>query len=330
MRFDSGSVTYTPIETVTDRCPLTSSVLVATDGQPSHDGAVRIAASLAERGGGTLQVISVIPPTLPYSAATTDLGLVRPIASQRSHRTTRLAVIREQMKRLGVEQWKVAVLSGWPGIQIAAAARRLQSTLIVMGLGRHLPLDRLFGTETALEVVRWASVPVLAVVGDRMPLRGLVAADLDESSATTARIAAELLGPENDLELVHVRPPSEDATGEPPTPPFVRVHTEPRLTELAREVDPALRGHVETLVLHGDPAGEILAHAEASGTDLIAVGRAHHTAREHAFRGSLTERLMRGAHCSVLVTPGIKSGAEMQPTQRECAGGEELMSLPTG
>ena len=35
--------------------------------------------------------------------------------------------------------------------------------MLVMGIGRHSPLDRLFGTETTLATLRESAVPVLAV-----------------------------------------------------------------------------------------------------------------------------------------------------------------------
>jgi nucleotide-binding universal stress UspA family protein len=79
---------------------------------------------------------------------------------------------------------------------------------VVLGLGRHSPIDRILGSETALGVLRRAGCPVLAVpAGGAATFRRAVAAvDFSAASVRAAEAAAALLEPDATLALVHVRP----------------------------------------------------------------------------------------------------------------------------
>ncbi len=50
----------------------------------------------------------------------------------------------------------------------------------------------------------------------------------------------------------------------------------------------------------GEPAYEIVSFAKASGVDLLVVGTHGRTGIEHAFMGSVAERVVRKARCPVL------------------------------
>ena len=56
-----------------------------------------------------------------------------------------------------------------------------------------------------------------------------------------------------------------------------------------------------TLVAHGSPAEEIIRVAEQQHIDLIVIATHGHTGLKHLFMGSVAERVIRHAHCPVLV-----------------------------
>jgi nucleotide-binding universal stress UspA family protein len=58
---------------------------------------------------------------------------------------------------------------------------------------------------------------------------------------------------------------------------------------------------VSHVFLEGDPAKEIVTYARDSGTDLIVMGTHGRTGLERLLMGSVAEKVMREATCSVLV-----------------------------
>jgi nucleotide-binding universal stress UspA family protein len=75
------------------------------------------------------------------------------------------------------------------------------------------------------------------------------------------------------------------------------------LDSLAHDLDAPADVHVERVLKRGDPARELLVFAEAEDIDLIATGSHGHGPIARAFVGSVSTRIVRGAHCAVLVVP---------------------------
>lgn len=69
--------------------------------------------------------------------------------------------------------------------------------------------------------------------------------------------------------------------------------------EQIRPVDPGIA--VRHVFLQGDPAAEIVRHGRDSGMDLIVMGTHGRTGLERLLVGSVAEKVMRDATCSVLV-----------------------------
>jgi nucleotide-binding universal stress UspA family protein len=70
-----------------------------------------------------------------------------------------------------------------------------------------------------------------------------------------------------------------------------------QLSEQARETGVDLKSHVAV----GHPAEQILRYAEDSHADLIVMGRRGTTRATRWILGSVSERVMRYAHCPVTV-----------------------------
>lgn len=64
--------------------------------------------------------------------------------------------------------------------------------------------------------------------------------------------------------------------------------------------DPASVPH-DCVVSHGDPADEIVRHAEERGCDLVLIATHGRAGLRHALLGSVAEKVMRRARCSVMV-----------------------------
>ena len=190
--------------------------------------------------------------------------------------------------------------------EILHVAEDERAELIVMGLRPYAFLDRVFRDEAALAVIRHASVPVLAVTPEltRLPRSIAVAVDFSRASIAAARVAMTLVEDGGSLLLVYVEPPVERLTGggegfgviyaQGVSAAFARLRQELRGS---RNVD------IETLVLNGRVAGELLSFTERADVDVLAVGSQRHSIAHRAFLGSVTTALARAATRSLLVVP---------------------------
>jgi nucleotide-binding universal stress UspA family protein len=88
--------------------------------------------------------------------------------------------------------------------------------------------------------------------------------------------------------------------------------------EQIRPTNPAIP--VEHVFLQGDPAAQILAYAREAGVDLIVMGTHGRTGLERLLLGSVAEKVMRDAHCSVLVVKLPKRAAAENPDVAVAAG----------
>ena len=73
---------------------------------------------------------------------------------------------------------------------------------------------------------------------------------------------------------------------------------------------------VQHVFLEGDPATELVSHATEAGVDLIVMGTHGRTGVERLLMGSVAEKVLRDAPCSVLVVKLPKGSA---PTARPYA-----------
>lgn len=69
--------------------------------------------------------------------------------------------------------------------------------------------------------------------------------------------------------------------------------------EQIRPLNPTIP--VQHVFLEGDPAAEIIRYAAAANIDLIVMGTHGRTGLERLLLGSVAEKVLRGAPCSVLV-----------------------------
>jgi nucleotide-binding universal stress UspA family protein len=100
------------------------------------------------------------------------------------------------------------------------------------------------------------------------------------------------------LTVLFVYTPDIVTPGEPPDEDAARRYWRNQLEQI-RPVDPGIR--VRHVFLEGDPATEIVRYGRDAGADLIVMGTHGRTGVERLLMGSVAERVLRDAACSVLV-----------------------------
>jgi nucleotide-binding universal stress UspA family protein len=281
-------------------------ILVATDGTESSLAALH-AGALLERHTGAEVVVLTVLEGLPLIAS--DYGMViPPLDSDDDRRLARLNRVREQVTEIDTRtgEWKLELRDGDPPAVIARVARELQARVIVIGLGHHNLIDRLFGGETVLHVLRQARTPVLAVPPDfdEMPERMLIATDFSTESVNAGRVAIQLLDSVTSVHLAHVTAQLElqpeaftawmTMFQEGIGPAFDRVQQDLALPASVS---------VETVTRNGKPSRALLDLAESIGADVIVTGSRGSGLVDRILVGSTATGLLRGATCAVLAVP---------------------------
>jgi nucleotide-binding universal stress UspA family protein len=291
-------------------------VLVACDGAPVHDALFSAARLASQALGSAIEVIGVCEPT-PGVAAGMEMVPV-PVELDDRRREAMLEDVRRtvSISAAGDRQWPVEVLLGSPPRTLADEARKRHAALLVMGIGRHNPLDRLFGTETTLATLRESTVPVLAVGGSfsAFPQHAVVGLDFSDAAVRAARIAGRLVSAKGRLTLVHVRPRFEH-----PSADWQQWDSEygrtlpPLFDQIRHQLDVPDTLLVETVTVRGDPAPALLAFAQQVNADLIALGTQRHSFLERLVVGSVATRVLRTARCAVLAVPAVPASSANGP-----------------
>jgi nucleotide-binding universal stress UspA family protein len=266
---------------------------------------LRAARVLAPNFDGGVLAVSVLEPLPIFSGNTETLVLPSFEADRQAALAAQLTT---RVKELAGDDpaWRTSVIRGDPSAALAELARTVHSPLIVMGIGRHQPLDRLLGVETSLRTIKHAPCPVLAVHPDvEGPFHETVlATDFSPDSAHAAEIAVSLLDASATLHLVHIQKGSaaEDSRergADVPRSPSVDDKFR-RFTAIL-STPPSMT--VKSATCEGNAAERILDFAVARRADLIVAGRRGIDALTRLVVGSVSTAIVRGAHCSVLITP---------------------------
>lgn len=278
-------------------------VLVATDGSKASAAAIRFARSMEEANAWQPEAFTVIEH-LPVAVA--DVMLPAPVAVMEPVLTEGpLADVRRQLQRHGARAWPFRSEMGRAPALIAEYAKVHASEVIVLGLGRHGKLARLFGAETAARVCRHADSPVLAVDEHtkRRPRSIVVAMDFGASSVRAAHEALDLLQPGGRLHLLHVRWALEGhALRDDAWERTYAMGVEQGFLQLERELARS-DVTVTTELKLGAVLETILKVAKERDADVIAVGSHSQNLVDRMLLGSTPAALLRAANCSILVAP---------------------------
>src|SRR5262249_13783833 len=127
------------------------------------------------------------------------------------------------------------------------------------------------------------------------------AIDFSETSLRAARMAIELAAPEAVIYLAHVAP--RDATSYDWSGTSYRDDAGYALQKVLDQLRVPEDMTVHRILLHGDPATDLLAFAWNVRADVIATGSHGHGFVGRMLVGSVTPRILRWATCSVLSVP---------------------------
>jgi nucleotide-binding universal stress UspA family protein len=271
-----------------------------------------------------LRVITVLK-ALPMVSPEAAVPISADVQSARRAELRRAVV--EQTNRIwGEPAVDVELAEGEPASTIARIARDSNATMIVSGIGRHQVMDRLFGDETAIRLVRLSSVPVFTVAGRLMgaPHRIVVAADFSETSLRAARLALELAAPHATLYLAHVGPRDKVLHDWNAWGLSYKEDAGDALQKMAQHLRVPPGMTLQRVLLQGDPATELLAFATSVNADLIATGSHGYGFVARMLIGSVTTRILRCSTCSVLCVPHAAAMTRL----RVSAAPSEVTTIP--
>jgi nucleotide-binding universal stress UspA family protein len=270
-------------------------ILMATDGSEVSREAVRFAATLAKGLGGSLTLVHVVPASGRPEDAGGLLDAAQAEAATHGVRAT---------SRVEV---------GPPAETIIRIGQETAADIVVVGTHGRRGVARLFMGSVAEALAKTAPWPVAVVraydqrVGEMGPV--LVPTDFSEGAMHAGRAAhalARRLGLR--LVLLHVLPEAVAPKGEE-DPEAIRRQAE----RLRREAETRLRsaaealgldrGQVESSLVTGVDAAEIVHVGKAIRASCIVMGTRGFTGLPRLLLGSVTDQVLRQAPCPVLVVP---------------------------
>ncbi|MCK6572279.1 universal stress protein [Myxococcota bacterium] len=204
--------------------------------------------------------------------------------------------------------------------EVPREARACGADLIVMGTHGRQGLSHLLLGSVAERVIRNAPCPVLVVrAGGQEPPaplafdRVLVPIDFgpDANAAARLGIAMSARGARG-VTLLHVVPTPAYA-GEVLVPraggmklgEYLHDEAQARLEAFAAEVSPSPDERPNVLVLQGSPAEQTIHVCVEDDVHLVVMGTKGRHGLAHFFVGSVAERVLRHAHCPVLITRAV-------------------------
>jgi nucleotide-binding universal stress UspA family protein len=287
----------------------TRSIIVATDGSETALAAFNVAAMIAGKTPADIHVLTVLEP-MPAMFPSVE-GMIIPPELDKSREEAQRNIVIEQIKTFDpARAWTLDVSVGRPAEAIVSFAREQSGDLIILGMNKHGLVGRILGEETAGEVARLSSIPLLIAAPqmDRLPKRVLIAIGLNADGMKSAPEVIRMITEAPSVSCVHVRPRSE----------FLGVdwaefdnEYELAMKERFREVENNLKAanlRGDLVVLNGDATRELTEFITYSKVELLVVGVKRRRGRARAIGGRMATRLIRNVSCSVLVIPEIMQG----------------------
>jgi nucleotide-binding universal stress UspA family protein len=285
-------------------------VLLATDGSAEAELAATSAAYLATSTGSELHVVHV-GPFMPMLFSTME---DEPARMAREARKTLDDAVR-RIEATGGDVAQSYLKMGGASEEIVAVAEELGAGLIVMGNRGRGGVRRALMGSVSDSVVRHAHCPVLVVRADPIvfPAKILVATDGSKEAELASSSAADLAkrtGSELHVVYVgHMPPIFYESPGAWALDPDLRgrmgesaeVGARTKLDEQVQRVREAGGEVAGAHAKLGRPDAEIVRLAQELGAGLIVLGSRGLGPLRSALMGSVSDSVVRHAHCPVLV-----------------------------
>ena len=272
-------------------------ILAATDESDAGRQAVRTATDLASRASARVTILRVIAveaaPRL-VSVGDDETGLMR----------LRRWLEADVLSPYEAGSAELGIAYGIPGIEICRFAEQSEADLLVLGRKRHSRMMRLLLGDTADAVARRNRSPCLFVPpGSGEVSRVLVALDGSDRGMNVLNQACDFARyPGAVVQAVTVeRRPGDEPLQIVPTLPVARS------SSLQVRVHEALSGKgfptVPLAIRRGDVFERVVAEAQESGADVLAIGYHRGGPPGMLEAGSTARRLAHAAPCAVLTIP---------------------------
>jgi nucleotide-binding universal stress UspA family protein len=281
-------------------------LLLSTDGSEFSEGAVREAVKLAKICSSKLFAVSVIETNPEFEVLAPQL-----IEKEEEKTRHRLEQIRSIAEKEGIACEIIARHSDSPFHAIIDEAKNNQVDLIIMGRRGRTGLKRLLMGSVTAKVIGYSPCNVLVVpkLAEIKYQNILIATDGSKFSMSAATEAVGIARRCRAALFVISVVPSETAS------PFDIVHSEMQHEMIAQKefhhgeknindllVIARQEGvKAEGLVIEGRPYEAIVEIAREKRVDLIVMGSHGRTGLERLLMGSVTERVVGNADCSVLI-----------------------------
>jgi nucleotide-binding universal stress UspA family protein len=291
-------------------------LLVATDATTGSDAALRAARAIAARTHQQVKLLAVFAPA-PVVGAEIQVAIASRLESDQRHSLQR--AIEEQFERLGIQGWDAEIVMGDPAATIVRTATAVGAEMVIMGLGEHEFVDRIFGDELVLKVLRLGTVPVFAVAPSfhALPCHALAAVDFSASCGRALALGARLLSSPGRISLVHVMHSDKDPASWNARDAAYVGTVGRALDRLIAETDVVPGVRFERKVLAGDPVQHLLAYVTADSPDLIIAGSHGHNFLTRLMIGSVSTRLLRESRRSMLIVPPVDGPGYLEEMPEE-------------
>ncbi len=271
-------------------CPVAKmeKLLLSTDGTIACEGAVREAINLSKTCGSKLLIISVAEiPEFPEFIETPKMA-EKLEADTRRH----LESLKERVGKEGVS-CEIIVHSGIEPYQhIVDEAAKNNVEMIIMGTRGRTGLPRLMMGSVTAKVIGHAPCKVLVVPKDaRLALEKILVATDGSIYSELASREAISISKHSGGSLVVLSVAKRDEN----------IPAAKGSVDRVRQIAEKEGIKVEVMTLKGDPYEIIVKTAEQRDAGLIVVGSHGRTGIEKLLMGSVTERVIGHAGCSVLV-----------------------------
>lgn len=296
--------------------PKIQEILATTDFSDQSLPAVRYALALSGKIGASISLLHVVELASSLSGME-SVVLARTDAEVAALVHTKLEALAQREVKSDGKVTSV-VRTGKPFHEIALAASERAADLIVIATHGYTGAKHVLLGSTAERVVRHAPCPVLTIPTRTMPsrtgktppikLKKIVVpidfSDISEAALPWAAFLAAQFGAE--LILLHVveKFPIDYLLGRELTnhtvEPFMK-QAEADLAGMAESLSKSARVNVSVVARNGRPYEEICHAAKTLEAGMIVLTTHGHTGLKHVWLGSTAERVVRHAHCPVLV-----------------------------
>lgn len=286
-------------------------ILCPTDFSAGSQQALRVAVRMAKESGAELVLAHAWH--MPPAAYALEPPYVQGIVDD-SQRALDAAV--KEATAAGAEHVSAKLLMGVPWMEIVEQLEKQAFDVCVIGTLGRTGLARVLLGSVAEQVVRHAPCSVLAVRpgGDVEPFRhALVPTDFSESAMYALELAATLVDPSGSISLLHIIEAPTAFSGKLDTE-FARELDKHGAAALDKELERIKRTAQVPVAVRariGYPGAQTLAEIDADRSiDLVVMGSHGRTSFKRALLGSVAEKIVRHAHCPVLVARKRQQGSK--------------------